>query len=70
MAVHWEEIAPSRHFEAYHKGSMAWSDVVRLIYAIKSRRKKGGKIEIEDSRVYILCEIKGNTLEVINVKIK
>ena len=68
--MYWEEIRRSEHFEQYHKGALAWSDVVRLIYAIKNKRKKGGKIEIEDGKFYILCELKDKILYVINVKRK
>lgn len=55
--MYWEEIKRSQHFEEYHKETLAWSDVIRLIYEIKSKRKKGDKIEIEDARFYILCEL-------------
>jgi len=68
--MYWKEIKRSEHFEEYHKGVLAWSDVVRLIYAIKNKRKKGDKIEIEDNRFYILCELKAKVLYVINVKKK
>ena len=37
---------------------------------IKNKRKKGDKIEIEDDKFYILCELKENILYVINVKRK
>jgi hypothetical protein len=66
----WEEIRRSRHFEEHHKGTLAWNDVIRLIYLIKNKRKKGSRIEIEDARFYILCELKGKILYVINVKRK
>ena len=65
--MYWEEIRRSNHFEQYHKGTLAWSDIVRLIYTIKNKRKKGDKIEIEDDKFYILCELKENILYVINV---
>lgn len=68
--MYWEEIKRSEHYEQYHKGALAWSDVVRLIYIIKNKRKVGNKIKIENNQVYILCEIKDNILFVINVKIK
>ena len=68
--MYWKEIKRSEHFEEYHKGVLAWSDVVRLIYAIKNKRKKGDKIEIEDNRFYILCKLKAKVLYVINVKKK
>ena len=68
--MYWEEIKRSDHFEKYHKRVLAWSDIVRLIYVIKNKRKKGDKIEIENNRFYILCEIKDRVLYVINVKTK
>ena len=68
--MYWEEIRRSKHYEEYHKGVLAWSDVVSLIYLIKNKRKKGNKIEIEDDRFYILCELKNKILYVINVKRK
>jgi len=68
--MHWKEIRRTNHFEEYHKGTLAWSDVVRLIYTIKNKRKKGDKIEIENDRFYILCELKDKILYVINVKKK
>jgi len=66
----WTEIRRSEHFEAYHKGALPWSDVIRLIHVIKNKRKKGDKIEIEDDKIYILCEIRDKILYVINVKRK
>ena len=68
--MHWEEIKRSEHYEQVHKGTLAWSDVIRLIYIIKSKRKKETKIEIEDDKIYILCELKDKVLYVINVKRK
>jgi len=66
----FREIRKSTHFEECHKGALAWSDILRLIYKIKSKRKKGNRIEIEDRRFYILCELKKGILYVINVKKK
>lgn len=68
--MYWEEIRRSEHFEKFHKGVLTWSDIVRLIYTIKNKRKKGDKIEIEDNRFYILCKLEGKILYVINVKTK
>lgn len=68
--MYWEEIRKSEHFQQHHKGTLAWSDVVKLIYLIKNKRKRRDKIEIEDRRFYILCEVKDKTLYVINVKRK
>ena len=68
--MYWEEIKRSEHFEKHHKRTLDWSDVVNLIYSIKNKRKKGNKIEIEDNKFYILCELKDKILYVINVKRK
>ena len=66
--MYWEEIRKSKHFEQYHKGTLAWSEIVRLIYSIKNKKKKENKIE--DDKFYILCKIKQKILYVINVKRK
>jgi len=68
--MYWEEIKRSDHFEKHHKGTLAWSDIVRLIYTIKNKRRKEDKIEIEDDKFYILCKLKNKVLYVINVKRK
>ncbi|MEK6858222.1 MAG: hypothetical protein AABX39_06560 [Nanoarchaeota archaeon] len=66
--MYWTEIKRSEHYEQHHKGTLPWSEVVKLIYLIKNKKKKGNKIQIENERFYILCEIKENILYVINVK--
>ena len=68
--MYWKEIRRSDHFEEYHKETLVWSDVVRLIYTIKNKRKRGDKLQIEDNRFYILCEVKNKILYVINVRKK
>ena len=68
--MYWKEIKRSRHFEEYHKGVLAWSEVVKLIYEIKNKRKKGGKVQIDNKKFYVLCELEDKVLYVINVKKK
>jgi hypothetical protein len=68
--MYWKEIRRSEHFESCHEGTLAWSDIIRLIYTIKNKRKKGSKLEIENEKTYILCELKSSVLYVINVKTK
>jgi len=68
--MYWKEIKRSEHFDKYHKGTLAWSWVVRLVYCIKNKRKKRSKIEIESDKIYILCELKDSVLYIINVKKK
>lgn len=66
--MYWKEVKRSKHFDEYHKRILAWSDIVKLIYEIKNKRKKGNKIE--NDKFYILCELKDKILYVINVKVK
>ena len=68
--MYWKEIRRTEHYDEYHKGALSWEQVVRLIYFIKNKRKKGNKIQIENDKFYILCEIKDKILYVINFKIK
>ena len=68
--MYWEEIRRTKHFDEHHRGTLPWSEVIRLIYVIKDKRKKGDKIEIEDDKFYILCELRDKVLYVINVKHK
>ena len=68
--MYWKEIKKSEHFEQHHKGTLAWNDVITLIYKIKNKRKKGNKLEIENDKFYILCELRDQILYVINVKKK
>lgn len=68
--MYWNEIRRSEHFDKFHKSTLAWNDIIKLIYKIKNKRLKGNKIEIEDRKIYILCEIKEKNLYVINVKRK
>lgn len=68
--MYWVEIRKTEHFELYHQSALPWSEVVRLIYQIKNKRKRGDKIQIENDKFYILCELKDKILYVINVKIK
>lgn len=68
--MYFKAIKRSKHFETHHKATLAWSDVIRLIYTIKNKRKKGNKVKIEDNKFYILCELKDEVLYVINVKRK
>lgn len=70
MKMYWGEIRKSKHFEEYHKDTLAWSEIVALIYSIKNKRKQGNKIKIENKHFYILCELKNKKLYVINVKKK
>jgi hypothetical protein len=68
--MYFKAIKRSKHFEKYHNGTLAWSEVISLIWIIKNKRRKGNRIEIEDDRFYILCELKNKVLYVINVKRK
>jgi hypothetical protein len=68
--MYWTEIRKSEHYNLYHSNVLSWAQVIQSIYLIKNKRKKGNRIEIEDDRLYILCQIRNKTLYVINVKVK
>lgn len=62
-------IRKTGHYIQHHEENFPWSDVVSVIFqSSKNMKKKGNKIEIETKRHYILCELKGGTLWVINAK--
>ena len=65
----FNRIKKTEHYKQHHEENFPWSDVVNVIFqSSKSMKRKGNKIEIEDNKYYILCEIKDQTLWVINAK--
>jgi len=69
--AYFREIRKSGHYRKFHEESVPWSEVVYTIFSASKRmRKKGGRIEITDRKHYVLCELKGKTLWVINAKRK
>ncbi len=55
---------------AFVNGILQHLDGETIFGASKRMRKKGGRIEIENRKHYVLCELKGKTLWVINAKRK
>lgn len=69
--MYFTAIKKSDHYKSEHKREMPWSEVIAIILrSAKNMRKKGSKIEIENERYYVLCELKNNELYVINAKRK
>ena len=68
--MYWTDIERSNHYDLFHKGVLDWEDVIQLIHSNKKKRKKGNKIDVEDKKFYILCELNNRILYVINVKKK
>jgi hypothetical protein len=68
--LYFKEIRRSIHFDQFHKATLSWSDIVTLVHASKRKRKKNGKLEIEENGIYLLGEIRDGILYIINVKIK
>ncbi len=67
--VYFTEIRKTPHYINEHESEVPWSEVISVIFSSsKNLRKKFGKYEIENSRHYLLREIKGNVLYVINAK--
>lgn len=65
----FKSIKKTEHYKQYHESDVPWSEVVSVIFqSSKNMRKKGNKIEIETGKYYMLCEVKDQTLWVINAK--
>jgi len=63
-----KSIKKSEHYKKEHEKHVPWSEVIKVILTTKQRRKKGNKIEIKTDKYYLLCELKEQTLWVINAK--
>ncbi|MBI4174100.1 MAG: hypothetical protein HY517_00510 [Candidatus Aenigmarchaeota archaeon] len=62
-------VKKTEHYKKYHEENFPWSEVIGIIFqSPKNMKKKGNKIEIETKNYYILCELKGSELHVINAK--
>ena len=69
--MYFKTIRKTEHYKTFHENEVPWSDVVAVIFASsKQIRKKDDKLEIENDCYYILCELSGNVLWVINAKRK
>ena len=66
--VYFTQIEPSDHYTKEHKKDVPWHKVVEIIFSVKNPRKKEDKFEIEMDGYYILFQIKGKVLYVINAK--
>ncbi len=66
--MYFTKIKKTQHYIENHEQEVPWSETIEVILTTKNKRKKGDKIEIETDRYYILCELKENTLYVINAK--
>ena len=65
----FKNIRKTEHYKQYHEENFPWSEVISIIFqSSKNMKKKGNKIEIETGAYYILCEIRDQTLWVINAK--
>lgn len=66
--VYFKDIQPTDHYIQEHEKDIPWDKVVEIIFTTKNPRKKGDKFEIEKDGYYILFEIKGKILYIINAK--
>jgi len=67
--VYFKSIKKDKHYVENHEREVPWSEVVIIIFkSAKNMKKKGTKLEIEDYRYYLLCELRNNDLYVINAK--
>ena len=69
--VYFKSIKKDKHYVEEHEKDVPWSEVITVILrSSKNMRKKGNKIEIENAGYYLLCEVRGQELYVINAKRK
>jgi hypothetical protein len=69
--VFFTSIRKSEHYKKFHEADVSWSEVIATILkSAKQMRKKGNMYELETDRHYILCDLKGTELLVINAKHK
>lgn len=66
--VHFTEIRPTRHYLEAHADEVPWAEVVGIILTEKKPRKRVDRFEIQSDGVYVLFEIEGGVLWVINAK--
>lgn len=66
--VYFTDIKKTQHYKDFHEREISWRKAVEIILTTKNKRKKKDKIEIETDKYYLLCELKGNILWVINAK--
>ncbi len=66
--VYFKSIKKTLHYTIHHERYFPWSKVVETIMTTKNIRKKGNRLEIETPNCYILCDLEGDILWVINAK--
>lgn len=66
--MYFREIRNAKHYKEHHEKNFPWSRVIEIILTTKNPRKKENKMEIKTKNYYLLCELKGNVLWVINAK--
>ena len=66
--MRFRSIKKTNHYKEHHEKDVPWSEVIEVILTTKNPRKKGNRIEIKNSKYYILCKLENNTLWVINAK--
>jgi len=70
IALYFTKIKKTKHYEEEHEKEVPWSKVVEVILTSKQKKKRGDVIEIYDKDYYIICEIREQTLYVINAKVR
>lgn len=66
--VYFTQIEPSDHYTQEHEKDVPWHKVIEIIFSVKNPREKEDKLEIEKDGYYILFQIRGKVLYVINAK--
>lgn len=70
VGIYFDSIEKTGHYKEFHEKDVGWNEVVETVLLSKSKKRKGNKVVIENKKHYILAELKGKTLYIINAKRK
>jgi hypothetical protein len=66
--MYFRNVRKTGHYRIHHESEVPWSEVLEALHNCKVKRKVKGKIRIIYGSCYILCELEGDTVYVINAK--
>lgn len=66
--MYFKSIKKTDHYKLNHESEVPWSEVLRVLRNCKVKRKVRDKVRIVYDGCYLLCELKGDTIYVINAK--
>lgn len=66
----YKRIVKTEHYIEFHEKSFNIEEVIRELQAIKSHKKRGERVIVENEKIYILGYIRDDVFYVINAKRK